>query len=36
VTGRWSDVGKRWRTVRQGLGVPEVTTHTFGKTVSGL
>ena len=28
--------GKTWRTVRDGLGVPEVTTHSFRKTVATL
>ena len=28
--------GKQWRTTRDGLGVPEVTTHSFRKTVATL
>jgi integrase len=31
-----NNFGKRWRTVREDLGVPAVTTHSFRKTVATL
>ena len=31
-----NNFGKEWRTVREELGVPEVTTHSFRKTVATL
>lgn len=31
-----NNFGKQWRTVRDALGVPEVTTHSFRKTVATL
>jgi len=31
-----NNFGKEWRTVREGLDVPEVTTHSFRKTVATL
>jgi integrase len=31
-----NNFGKQWRTVRQDLSVPEVTTHSFRKTVATL
>ena len=31
-----NNFGKQWRTVREDLGVPEVTTHSFRKTVATL
>jgi len=31
-----NNFGKKWRTVREDLGVPEVTTHSFRKTVATL
>jgi integrase len=31
-----NNFGRRWRTVRDELGVPEVTTHSFRKTVATL
>lgn len=31
-----NNFGKQWRTVREELGVPEVTTHSFRKTVATL
>ncbi|MGH3495445.1 MAG: site-specific integrase [Sciscionella sp.] len=31
-----NNFGKQWRTVRDDLGVPEVTTHSFRKTVATL
>ena len=31
-----NNFGKQWRTVRDELGVPEVTTHSFRKTVATL
>jgi integrase len=37
TAGTWRDpnnFGKEWRTVREALGVPEVTTHSFLKTVA--
>ena len=39
TAGTWRDpnnFGKQWRTVRETLGVPEVTTHSFRKTVADL
>ena len=39
TAGTWRDpnnFGKQWRTVREELGVPEVTTHSFRKTVATL
>jgi integrase len=39
TAGTWRDpnnFGKQWRTVREELGVPEVTTHSFRKTVADL
>jgi integrase len=36
TAGTWCDpnnFGKQWRIVREELGVPEVTTHSFRKTV---
>ena len=39
TAGTWRDpnnFGKEWRTVREALGVPEVTTHSFRKTVATL
>ena len=39
TAGTWRDpnnFGKQWRTVRDDLGVPEVTTHSFRKTVATL
>lgn len=39
TAGTWRDpnnFGKEWRTVREELGVPEVTTHSFRKTVATL
>jgi integrase len=33
---RSHNFGKQWRTTRDGLGVPEVTTHSFRKTVATL
>jgi integrase len=39
TAGTWRDpnnFGKQWRTVRQDLGVPDVTTHSFRKTVATL
>lgn len=39
TAGTWRDpnnFGKQWRTVREDLGVPEVTTHSFRKTVATL
>jgi integrase len=38
-TGTWRDpnnFGKQWRRVREALGVPEVTTHSFRRTVATL
>jgi integrase len=31
-----NNFGKQWRTVREDLGVPEVTTHSVRKTVATL
>jgi integrase len=31
-----NNFGKEWRNVREELGVPEVTTHSFRKTVATL
>jgi integrase len=31
-----NNFGKRWRTVREDVGVPAVTTHSFRKTVATL
>jgi integrase len=31
-----NNFGKQWRTVREDLGVPEATTHSFRKTVATL
>ena len=31
-----NNFGKEWRNVREQLGVPEVTTHSFRKTVATL
>jgi integrase len=31
-----NNFGKEWRKARAELGVPEVTTHSFGKTVATL
>jgi integrase len=31
-----NNFGKEWRTARNQLGVPEVTTHSFRKTVATL
>ena len=31
-----NNFGRYWRTVREDLGVPEVTTHSFRKTVATL
>jgi integrase len=39
TAGTWRDpnnLAKQWRTAREGLGVPEVTTHSFRKTVADL
>lgn len=39
TAGTWRDpnnFGKQWRGVRDALGVPEVTTHSFRKTVATL
>jgi integrase len=39
TAGTWRDpnnFGKQWRTVREALGVPQVTTHSFRKTVATL
>lgn len=39
TSGAWRDpnnFGKQWRTVRDVLRVPEVTTHSFRKTVATL
>jgi integrase len=39
TAGTWRDpnnFAKQWRTVREELGVPEVTTHSFRKTVADL
>jgi integrase len=39
TAGTWRDpnnFGKQWRTAREDLGVPEVTTHSFRKTVADL
>jgi integrase len=39
TAGTWRDpnnFGKQWRTGREDLGVPDVTTHTFRKTVATL
>lgn len=39
TSGTWRDpnnFGKEWRTVRESLGVAEVTTHSFRKTVATL
>ena len=39
TAGTWRDpnnFGKQWRTVRDDLGVPEATTHSFRKTVADL
>jgi integrase len=39
TAGAWRDpnnFGKQWRAVREELGVPEVTTHSFRKTVADL
>ena len=39
TAGTWRDpnnFGKQWRTVREALGAPEVTTHSFRKTVATL
>ena len=39
TAGTWRDpnnFGKQWRTAREALGVPEVTTHSFRKTVADL
>jgi len=39
TAGTWRDpnnFGKQWRTVREDLGVPEATTHSFRKTVADL
>jgi integrase len=39
TAGGWRDpnnFSKQWRTVREELGVPEVTTHSFRKTVAHL
>ena len=31
-----NDFGKEWRNAREELGVPEITTHSFRKTVATL
>ena len=31
-----NNFGKQWRTAREELGVPEVTTHSFRKTIATL
>ena len=39
TAGTWRDpnnFGKRWRDIREELGVPEATTHSFRKTVADL
>ena len=39
TSGTWRDpnnFGKAWRSVREALGVPEVTSHSFRKTVATL
>nr|WP_231996250.1 site-specific integrase [Mycobacterium scrofulaceum] len=39
TTGAWRDpnnFGKQWRAVREDLGAPEITTHSFRKTVATL
>jgi integrase len=39
TAGTWRDpnnFGKQWRTIREELGVPEATTHSFRKTVADL
>ena len=39
TAGTWRDpnnFGRDWRRVREQLGVPEVTTHSFRKTVATL
>jgi integrase len=39
TAGTWRDpsnFGRDWRTVREDLGVPEVTTHSFRKTLATL
>jgi integrase len=39
TAGTWRDpnnFGKQWRTVREDLGVPDITTHSFRKTVATL
>ena len=39
TAGTWRDpnnFGKQWRTARDDLGVPEVTTHSFRKTVADV
>jgi integrase len=39
TAGTWRDpnnFGKQWRTVRDDLGVPEITTHSFRKSVATL
>ncbi len=39
TAGTWRDpnnFGKQWRAVRDDLGVPEVTTHSFRKTMATL
>jgi integrase len=39
TAGTWRDAnnfGRDWRTVRDDLGVPEVTTHSFRKTLATL
>lgn len=39
TNGKWRDpnnFGKQWRKVREDLGVPEVTTHSFRKSVADL
>lgn len=39
TAGTWRDLnnfGKQWRTVREDLGVPDVTSHSFRKTVVTL
>jgi site-specific recombinase XerD len=39
TTGTWRDpnnFGKQWRTVREELGVPDITTHSFRKTIATL
>jgi integrase len=39
TAGTWRDpnnFGKQWRTVREDLGVPDVTSHSFRKTIATL